>query len=224
MKEQSTAKVNRIVLHPAQQNYTASVSTELYCICPTELHCILFSRIAINIYQRTAQRDYGNLQQLLLVVLCNSRGDKELPAKRCRHGNRPVPWKVASKARGCLTLLRLLPLRIHLTPIISTYSIRAIATYSWELADANTIPQAMERLRKLQYKAVRKVTGGYHGSRQDLIGQISKVELVQVKLWDMKVRVAARILEKGLQDDLINQTEKTRETTEGRSWQDHRLT
>ena len=61
-----------------------------------------------------------------------------------------------------------------------------------------TIPQAMERLRKLQYKAVRKTIGEYHGSRQDLIENISKVEPVQVNIWDMKVRSAARILEKGV--------------------------
>ena len=71
---------------------------------------------------------------------------------------------------------------------------------------------------------MREVTGGYHGSRQDLLEQISKVEPVQVKLWDMKVRAAARMLEKGIQDKLINQGEKTRETTGGRSWRDHGLT
>ena len=107
---------------------------------------------------------------------------------------------------------------------VYTGSIRVIATYGWELADAKETSQAMERLRKLQYKAVRKVTGGYHGPRQELLEQISKVEPVQVKLWDMKVRSAARILEKGIQDNLINRTEKTREAIGKRSWQDHNLT
>ena len=56
-----------------------------------------------------------------------------------------------------------------------------------------TISQAVERLRKLQYKAVRMITGGHHGSRQDIIENISMVEPVQVKIWDMKVRATARI-------------------------------
>ena len=73
---------------------------------------------------------------------------------------------------------------------------------------------------------MRKVTEGYHGSRQELVEEISKVdsEPVQTKLWDMRVRAAARILEKRVQDDLIIQTEKTKEITGGRSWQDHGLT
>ena len=51
------------------------------------------------------------------------------------------------------------------------------------------------------------------------------MEPVQVKLWDMKVRAAAMILEKGTQDDLIHEAEETRATTgKGRSWQDHNLT
>lgn len=52
-----------------------------------------------------------------------------------------------------------------------TSSIRAIATYGWELTSAATIPQATERLRKLQYK---KITGGYYGASQDLLEQIAK--------------------------------------------------
>ena len=51
------------------------------------------------------------------------------------------------------------------------------------------------------------------------------MEPVQTKLWDMKVRAAARILEKGTQGDLIQEAEETRVTTgKGRSWQDHNLT
>ena len=92
---------------------------------------------------------------------------------------------------------------------VYTSSIRAIATYGWELVDLNGNP-ALERLRKLQYQAVRKVTGGYHGSRQELLENISKVEPVQTKIWDMKVRAAARILEKGIQGNLIFKTEETR--------------
>ena len=92
--------------------------------------------------------------------------------------------------------------------------------YRWELGHPE---KAVDRLRKLQSKAVRKVTGGYHGSRQELVEEISKVEPVQVKLWDMKVRAAARILEKGVQNDLISQAEDTRERIGGRSWQDYGL-
>ena len=105
-----------------------------------------------------------------------------------------------------------------------TASIRTIATYGWELADTSTVPQALERLRKLQYKAVRRITGGYHSSRQELIENISKVEPVQTKLWDMKVRAVARILEKGVQDALMEKAEETRERIGGRSYKDHGLT
>ena len=86
-----------------------------------------------------------------------------------------------------------------------TGSIRAIAMYGWELGYTDT---ALERLRKLQYKAVRKVTGAYHGVAQVTIENIAKVEPVAVKLWDMKVRASARILEKGVQDNLIEEVER----------------
>ena len=75
----------------------------------------------------------------------------------------------------------------------------------------------MDRPRKLLYKDVRKITGGYYGSRQELM-EVSKVESVQVKLWDMKVRAAARVLENGVQDSLIHKAEETRESIGGRSW------
>ena len=87
----------------------------------------------------------------------------------------------------------------------------------------DTIPQAMERLWKLQYKAVGRITGRYHGARQDLIKNVAKVGPVHVKAWDMKVRSAARILEKGVQNNLIHRTEETRELVGGRSWKDHHL-
>ena len=93
----------------------------------------------------------------------------------------------------------------------------------WELADVGTIPQAMERLPKLQYKAVRKISGGYHGSHQDLIENIAKVEPVHIKVRDMKVRTAARIVENGDQNDLIRRAEETRELVGRRSWKDHHL-
>ena len=49
-----------------------------------------------------------------------------------------------------------------------------------------------------EYKAVRNVTGAYHGARQDTLGNIAKVEPVQVKLWDMRVKASTKILEKGV--------------------------
>ena len=101
---------------------------------------------------------------------------------------------------------------------VYTGSIRAIATYGWELG--HTEP-AMERLRKLQYKAVRKITGAYHGARQETLENIAKVEPVPVKIWDMQVRASARILEKGLDDDLMAKTTETRRSEGGRDWMDH---
>lgn len=77
---------------------------------------------------------------------------------------------------------------------VYTGSIRAIATYGWELGYTNN---ALERLSKLQYKAVRKVTGGYHGARQETLEKIAKVVPVNAKIWDMRVRASARLLEKG---------------------------
>lgn len=50
---------------------------------------------------------------------------------------------------------------------------------------------------------------------------MSKVEPVQVKLWDMRVCAAARVLEKGTQGGLIN---KVKNSQGGRNWQDHALT
>ena len=99
-----------------------------------------------------------------------------------------------------------------------TSSIRAIATYGWEIGHTET---AVERLRKLQYKAVRKITGAYHGARQEILENIAKVEPVQTKVWDMQVRAAARILEKGTQEDLITRTTETRNEEGGRDWKDH---
>ena len=96
---------------------------------------------------------------------------------------------------------------------VYTGSIWAIATYGWELRH---IDPAMERLRKLQYKAVRKITGAYHGARQEILEGITKLEPVPIKIWDMQVRASARILEKGAQDNLISRTTETRETEGGR--------
>ena len=69
-----------------------------------------------------------------------------------------------------------------------------------------------------QYKAMRKVTGGYHGATLE---NIARIEPVPVQLWDMRMRASARILEKGVQDNLIEEVEKHRGT--GRSWKDHSL-
>ena len=80
-----------------------------------------------------------------------------------------------------------------------------------------SVPTAVERLRKLQYRAVRKITGGYHGARQELLEACS----VQVKLWDMKVRAAARVFERVIQSSLIQKVEEARRATGGRSWIDH---
>ena len=93
-----------------------------------------------------------------------------------------------------------------------------MATYGWELG--HTVAME-ERLRKLQYSALRKVMGAYHGARQDTLEAIAKIEPVAVKLWDMKVRESARILEKGIQDNLIEEVETHR--GDGRSWKDHSL-
>ena len=80
---------------------------------------------------------------------------------------------------------------------------------------------AMERLRKLQYKAARKITGAYHGARQETLETIAKVEPVQTKIWDMQVRAAARILEKGVQANLMTRVTETRDAEGGRNWTDH---
>ena len=46
-----------------------------------------------------------------------------------------------------------------------------------------------------------------------------------MKLWDIKVRATARILEKGTQNNLIQRAKETRVTIgKGQSWQDHNLT
>ena len=50
-----------------------------------------------------------------------------------------------------------------------------------------TIPQAVERLQKLQYKAVKKITIGYYSFQQDLMEKVSNVEPIQAKIRDMKV-------------------------------------
>ena len=43
-----------------------------------------------------------------------------------------------------------------------------------------------------------------------------------VKLWDMRVRASARILEKGIQNNLIEEVERHR--GHGGSWKDHSMT
>ena len=93
-----------------------------------------------------------------------------------------------------------------------------MATYGWELGYTDT---ALERLRKLQYKAVRKVIGAYHGTRRETLGKIAKVEPVTVKIWRMRVRVSERILEKGVHDNIIEKAERHRGS--GRSWEDHSI-
>ena len=134
------------------------------------------------------------------------------------HNNRRL--NLAEAAWACIS--RLGTSRGGLSPTawrqVYTSSIRAIATYGWELGHTAA---AEEKLRKPQYKALRKVTGAYHGARQDTLESIAKIEPVDVKLWDMKVRASARILEKGVQDDLIEETKIHRGN--GRSWEDHSM-
>ena len=82
----------------------------------------------------------------------------------------------------------------------------------------------MERLRKIQYKAVRKVTGGYHGARQTTLESIARVEPVLIpKSYDGAVMgyQGEGILEKGVQDNLIEEVEKHRGAS--RSLKDHSL-
>ena len=47
------------------------------------------------------------------------------------------------------------------------------------------------------------------------------MELVQTKVWDMQVKAAARILEKGVQGDLLKRVTDTRMAEGGRDWTDH---
>lgn len=87
------------------------------------------------------------------------------------HNNRRL--NRAEAAWACI--VRLGTSRGGLSPTIwrqvYTGSIRAIVTYDWELGHTDA---AEERLRKLQYKALRKVTGTYHGARHDTLEVIAK--------------------------------------------------
>ena len=57
---------------------------------------------------------------------------------------------------------------------------------------------------------MRKVTGGYDGASQEILENIARVESVPVKMWDMRVRASARILEESVQEDLIEEVERHR--------------
>ena len=70
---------------------------------------------------------------------------------------------LAEAASACISRLetsRAVLARRHGGKYIPACSIRAIATYGWELGYT-----AEDRLRKVQYKAMRKITGAHHGAR-----------------------------------------------------------
>ena len=52
------------------------------------------------------------------------------------------------------------------------------------------------------------MTEGYDGARQETLEDTTKIEPVSVKLWDMRVRASARIMQNGVQDNLIEEKKK----------------
>ena len=62
---------------------------------------------------------------------------------------------------------------------------------------------------------MRKIIGAYHGSRQETLEIIAKVEPVQTKVKDMQIRAADRILEKGVQGNLIAKVTEPRDAEGG---------
>lgn len=98
-----------------------------------------------------------------------------------------------------------------------TSSIRAITTYGWEWRIWALFYRPWKDFENCSEKDHRRIPC----SPQDLIENIAKIEPIQVKIRDMKVRDAARIMEKGVQNNLIHSVDETRESVGGRSWKDH---
>lgn len=58
-------------------------------------------------------------------------------------------------------------------------------------------PPNYNAFRRLEYQALRRITGAYHGASHAKLGYIANVEPIQAKLTDMGARWAARAISTG---------------------------
>jgi len=76
-----------------------------------------------------------------------------------------------------------------------TGMIRPIFTWGAEVGLHN--PPNYSAFKRLEYQALRKVTGAYHGASQEKLGYIANVEPIQAKLTDMGACWAAKAISTG---------------------------
>jgi len=95
-----------------------------------------------------------------------------------------------------------------------TGAIRPIFTYGAELWNRRDRRVNLEGMRRLEYQALRKITGSYHGASHDKLGWIAAVEPLQARLDHISILWAARSLRTG--DPHIRKV--LEEDTTGDSW------
>ena len=79
--------------------------------------------------------------------------------------------------------------------LLYTGMIRPIFTYGAEIWLHN--PPNLETFRRLEYQALRKITGAYHDSSHEKLGFIANIEPIQDKLADMGACWAAKAISTG---------------------------
>ena len=85
--------------------------------------------------------------------------------------------------------------------------------YGFEVINQQRIPWS--KLEKLEYKALRKITGAYHSASQEKLYKIAGIETLDVKLRSMKSRYSANCLKRSKhRQDLEHQYG-------GRRWNDN---
>jgi len=73
-----------------------------------------------------------------------------------------------------------------------TGAVRTIFTWGAELWNGPYTRSNISTMQRIEYMAIRKITGAYYGSSMEKLGLITNVEPLQIKLNDMSASWAAR--------------------------------
>jgi len=78
-----------------------------------------------------------------------------------------------------------------------TGEIRPIFTWGSELWNQSTARAEIEPMKRVEYQALRKITGAYHGSSHNKLLGLAHIEPLETKLDDLSASWAARSLRTG---------------------------
>ncbi|KAF8422185.1 hypothetical protein EV426DRAFT_706332 [Tirmania nivea] len=99
-----------------------------------------------------------------------------------------------------------------------TGAVRAVFVWGAQLYNRPGVEGRLEAMSRLEYKALRKITGGYHGSSKEKLALIANIEPLKDKLDDMSRTWAARAVQTG--DKQIRKVLESKPAPGCQSWND----